>query len=53
MQNIDLSSLIQVKLDFTVAQDALSLTIKDIIKRIGDLESSNTKMCQTSEHLEK
>lgn len=37
MHNIDLSSLIQVKLDFTVAQDALSLTIKDILHRITHL----------------
>lgn len=30
MQNIDISKLIQVKLDFSFVQDALSVTIKDI-----------------------
>lgn len=34
MQNIDIGKLIQVKLDFSVVQDALSATITDIYQKI-------------------
>lgn len=37
MQNIDIAKLIQVKLDFSVVQDALSSTIADIYSKISKL----------------
>lgn len=43
MQNIDLSKLIQIKLDLSVVQDPLALTIQDIYAKITQLESSTHK----------
>ncbi len=37
MQNIDLTKLIQFKLDFSVVQDSLTLAMKDMINRITQL----------------
>lgn len=47
MQNIDFGKLVQVKLDLSVVQDALSLTIQDIFTRVTNLERNNEKLSVT------
>lgn len=47
MQNLDFSNLVQVKLDLSVVQDALSQTIQDIITRVSNLEINNQKISLT------
>lgn len=51
MQNIDLSSLIQVKLDFSLVQDSLTLAIKDILARVSNLETSHNKITESNHKL--
>lgn len=40
MQNMDLSKLIQIKLDFSLVQDPLALTLQDIYSKIAQIQSS-------------
>lgn len=47
MQNLDFSKLVQVKLDLSVVQDALSQTIQDIVTRVSNLEINNEKISLT------
>ena len=51
MQNIDLSKLIQIKLDLSVVQDPLALTIQDIYAKITQLESSTHKQVRGSKEI--
>jgi hypothetical protein len=37
MQNVDLSKLIQIKLDWSLVQDPLTLTIQDIYSKISKI----------------
>lgn len=47
MQNLDFGKLVQVKLDLSVVQDALSQTIQDILTRVSNLETNNQKISLT------